>query len=358
MRPLMTSSAAPRLPHRWALAYAAFWTAIGLLLSVAALQDYHRGGGTRDWEPFLWEFSSVLFVGPLGLGVYAWTERLRGQAWWRQLPGHLGGAVAFSLLHVAGMFGVRLAVYGALGLPYETGPLGVLLVYEGAKDMVGYATLALLAHGLMAWRAAQDQAQELERTRRELAEARLARLGEQIQPHFLFNSLNLISSVMYEDVERADRLLCELAALLRQSLDAHSQGEHTLDRELALVQPFLSLMQARFGERLTVRVAASAEARACTVPALLLLAPVENAIKHDVARHGEAVTVSLCAERVGARLRIRIDNSGVSEAGPVDGGLGLRNLRERLAARYGDASRVDFGPMPAGGMRLQIELPA
>lgn len=345
------------MPRRWLPSYIALLTAVGLLLSLAALQDYRQAGGTRAWEPFLWEFSSVVCVGLLALGVHAGVGRLRGRALGVRLGWHVLGALAFNALHVAGMFGLRFAVYGLTGVEYRTDPLPELLLYEGAKDLVSYLCIAWISHGVWAAQAAAWQTQELERTRRELAEARLARLADQIQPHFLFNSLNLISSVMFEDVERADRLLCELATLLRQSLNAQTQGEHTLEAELALVQPFLNLMQARFGpERLQMRIEASAAARACRMPALLLLAPVENAIKHDVARHGGPVTVHLQAACVEGRLQIQLDNNGVHQAPPVDGGLGLSNLRERLAARFGARARVEFGAVD-GGMRLCLELP-
>jgi hypothetical protein len=343
--------------RRWLPPYIALLGAVGLLLSLAALQDYRQAGGTRAWEPFLWEFSSVACVGLLALAVHAGVGRLRGRPLGARLGWHVLGALAFNALHVAGMFGLRFAVYGLAGVDYRTDPLPELLLYEGAKDMVSYLSIAWISHGVWAAQAAARQGEELERTRRELAEARLARLADQIQPHFLFNSLNLISSVMFEDVERADRLLCELATLLRQSLNAQAQGEHTLDAELALVQPFLNLMQARFGpERLQVQIEASAAARACRLPALLLLAPVENAIKHDVARHGSLVTVRLQAACADGRLQIQLDNDGVAEAPPVDGGLGLSNLRERLAARYGAAAAVEFGPAERG-MRLRLALP-
>ncbi|MBV8037636.1 sensor histidine kinase [Roseateles sp.] len=259
------------------------------------------------------------------------------------------------------MFGLRLLVYGLVGVDYQTGELPALLVYEGGKDAVTYISFCLISRGIWMARAAALREQELERARRELAEARLARLADQVQPHFLFNTLNLISSVMYEDVAGADRLLCQLAELLRQTLAAQQRVEHTLGEELALVQPFLALMQARFGpERLVVRIEADAAARACRLPALLLLAPVENAVKHDVARHRGRVTVSVAATRDGDRLRLRVSNHGdtaLPEAPPdPDGGLGLRNLRERLAARYGGAARVDFGPDGAG-MSLEVALP-
>lgn len=351
----------PLLPRRWRLPYVALLALVALLMSASAWQSYRLGGGTRPWEPFLWEFSSAAVIGPLALGVYALVGRLRGRPWPRQIAIHALALPAFSLIHVAGMFGLRFLVYGLAGVGYQTDPLPALLLYEGGKDAVSYLGLCLIARGVWAARAAAQREQELERARRELAEVRLARLADQVQPHFLFNTLNLISAAMYEDVARADRLLCQLADLLRQTLAAQQRAEHRLDEELALVQPFLELMQARFGpERLAVQIEVDAAARACRLPALLLLAPVENAVKHDVARHRGRVTVRVGAERLGGRLRLTVSNHGdtpVPEAEPdPDGGLGLRNLRERLAARYGEAAHVEFGP-DEGGMTLRMELP-
>lgn len=343
--------------RRWLPLYLLFMVAVGLLEGIAAWQDYRQAGGRRDWEPFLWEFSSVFCMAALGLAIGAWTGQLRGRSLARQIAGHLAGALVFNALHVAGMFGLRFAVYGLAGVAYEPDPLPELLLYEGVKDLVSYGVMLMLARGYWAARAARQRERELERTRRELAEARADRLAEQIQPHFLFNCLNLISSVMHEDVARADALLCQLADLLRQTLAAQQAGEHSLNEELALVRPFLALMQARFGEeRLRVCLEIEPAAAALRIPALLLLSPVENAIKHDVATHRGPVTVSLRASLRGARLLLTVDNSGVQAPGVPDGGHGLRNLRERLAARYGDAARVGFGPFE-GGMRLQLDLP-
>lgn len=349
------------LPRRWRLPYFALLAVIGLLLSISALQTYRLTGRGHPWEPFLWEFSSVVVIGALALGVHALMGRLRGRPWLQQLGAHAAAMPLFSLVHVGGMFGLRFAVYGLVGVDYHPDDLQTVLIYEGGKDAVSYLSFCLISHGVWMAQAAAARAHELDRARRELAEVRLARLADQVQPHFLFNTLNLISSVMYEDVARADKLLCQLADLLRQTLAAQQRAEHTLREELALVQPFLALMQARFGpERLVVNIEADAAAAACRLPALLLLAPVENAVKHDVARHRGRVTVVVAATREGERLKLRVSNHGdtpVAESPPdSEGGLGLRNLRERLQARYGDAARVEFGP-DGGGMALDLELP-
>lgn len=352
----------PVLPRRWRLPYLALLTVVGLLLSFSALETYRLSGGRQPWEPFLWEFSSVSVIGTLALGVHALVGRLAGQAWPRQLAAHAVALPLFSVLHIAGMFGIRALVYALVGAEYHPYAVPTLLVFEGGKDAVSYISFCLISRGIWAAQTASARAQELDRARRELAETRLARLADQVQPHFLFNTLNLISSVMYEDVPRADRLLCDLAQLLRQTLAAQQRAEHTLGEELALVQPFLALMQARFGpERLVVQVDADDAARACRLPALLLLAPVENAVKHDVARHRGRVLVRVSAVREADRLRIAVRNEGEAVAPSLappdpDGGLGLRNLRERLQARYGDAARVAFGPEGAG-MTLHLELP-
>ncbi len=344
----------PILPRRWRLPYIALLTVVGGLLSASALEAYRLGGGTQPWEPFLWEYSSVFVIGALALCVHALVGRLQGQPWPRQLLAHAVALPVFSVLHIAGMFGLRLLVYALVGAGYHPDDIPTLLVYEGGKDAVSYLSFCLISRGV--W-----MAQAAERARRELAEVRLARLADQVQPHFLFNTLNLISSVMYEDVPRADRLLCQLADLLRQTLAAQQRAEHTLREELALVEPFLALMQARFGpERLVVRLDADDAALACRLPALLLLAPVENAVKHDVARHRGRVEVVVAAARDGERLTLRVSNHGdtpVPESPPdPDGGLGLRNVRERLAARYGAAASVRFGP-DGRGMSLVVELP-
>lgn len=356
----------PLLARRWRLPYVALLTVVGLLLGGSALQAYRLSGGTRPWEPFLWEFSSLAVIGLQLLAIHALVGRLRDQPWPRQLLAHALALPLFSLTHVGGMFGLRFLVYALVGVDYHTDPLPTLLLYEGGKDAVSYISFCLISRGLWMAQAASAHGQELERARRELAEARLARLVDQVQPHFLFNTLNLISSVMYEDVPRADRLLCQLADLLRQTLAAQQRVEHTLDEELALVVPFLELMQARFGPgRLAVEIEADAAARACRLPALLLLTPVENAVKHHVARHRGRVRVRVAASVLtqgeGARLRLSVANHGdtpVPEAVPdADGGLGLRNLRDRLAARYGDAASVTLSP-EGQGMRLTLELPA
>jgi hypothetical protein len=349
------------LPARWRWPYVGLLTLVAALLSTSALQAYRLRGGTRPWEPVLWECSSVAVIGVLALLLHGLIGRLRGRPWWQQLAAHAVAMPCFSLAHIVGMFGLRMLVYAMVGVDYQVDALPVLLVYEGGKDAVTYLSFSLMSRGTWIAQDAAARDAELDRTRRALAEARLARLSDQLQPHFLFNSLNLISAVMYEDVARADRLLCQLADLLRQTLAASEKAEHTVHEELALVQPFLALMQARFGpERLQVQVDADDDCRVCKVPALLLLTPLENAVKHHVALHRGLVRVRVRAQRVADRLQVEVVNQGdapLPEARPdTETGLGLRNLRERLQARHGAEAHVTL-ERHADGATLRLELP-
>jgi len=235
--------------------------------------------------------------------------------------------------------------------------LQAILGYESAKDAVSYVLVLGLSTGLRALRREQRQAAEVARLGAHLAEARLARLQEQIHPHFLFNTLNLISSAMHEDVERADRILAELADLLRQSMSAAKVAEQSLAHEMRWVEPFLSIMRQRFGERLRTRIDVSEAAGRCIVPALLLMAPVENAVKHGVARSATGVEVQVAADVVDGMLRIDVIDTGDAPIGVQGDGTGLANARARLATLYGVAAGVTL-QRDAGRTRVRLTLPA
>jgi LytS/YehU family sensor histidine kinase len=340
------------------LAYAAFWLGVGLFFALAEWQRYVHYGGPHPWEPFLWELSGSLSAGALAVAIHRWNEWLLVRA---SLPlvvaGHVAGIVAYSLAHCALMFGARFAVYALVQVDYHPGTLLSVLGYEGAKDTVTYMLVLLLSMGWRAFVREQRQAAEVERLNAHLAQARLERLQEQIQPHFLFNTLNLVSSVMHEDVERADRILAELADLLRQSMSASRVAEHALAQEMRWVEPFLSIMRQRFGDRLRTRIAISEAAARCVLPTLLLMAPVENAVKHGVARSMGGVDVEVSADVVDGRLRIDIVDTGDAPLEPQDGGTGLANARARLATLHGDAAGIEL-QREDGRTRVRVTLPA
>ena len=325
------------------LAYFGFWIAVGLFLAIAELQHYLARGDTHPWEPFLWELSSTLSASLLVLLIYRWHRYLLATARppTLRIAAHLIGALIYGIAHSVMMYSIRVAVYAFTDVHYETGDALSILGYEGAKDVVTYALMVALCHGALLFQRDRERREELIRLNAALATAKLERLQEQIQPHFLFNTLNLVSSVMYEDVERADRILAQLADLLRQSLAASQRLTHRLRDEMRLIEPFLFIMQQRFGPRLGVRIDIDKSAEDCEIPSLLLLAPVENAIKHGVAQVSGAIEIRVAAQVRGGLLELLVaDSAGLLQTGTRDGGIGLTNTRARLAALYGDAALV------------------
>jgi two-component system, LytTR family, sensor kinase len=341
------------------LAYFGFWIAIGLFLAIAELQHYLRSGEEHPWEPFLWELSSTLSGSLLVLLVYRWHRYLlaTARALLLRIAAHLIGALVYALAHSVMMYSIRFTVYAFTDVQYEPGDALSIIAYEGAKDVVTYALMVALCHGALLFQRDRERREELVRLNAALAAAKLERLQEQIQPHFLFNTLNLVSSVMYEDVERADRILAQLADLLRQSLAAGQRLTHSLRDEMRLIEPFLFIMQQRFGPRLSVRIDIDKTAGECEIPSLLLLAPVENAIKHGVARVSGAIEIRIGAQVREGTLELLVgDSAGQLQADSRDDGIGLANTRARLAALYGEAARVTLAMEDADTV-LRISLP-
>jgi two-component system LytT family sensor kinase len=363
IRPAAVAASASRR-RTWLLAAlgTGFWLGIGTFLALAEWQHYVQRGGLHPWEPFLWEISGSLSAGLLAVAVFRGNEWLMapGRARAVRVAGYLAGAPLFSLAHTVLMYSMRALVYAFTSVAYEPGSAGGVFGYEGAKDVVTYVLVLVLSFGLRALRRDRARAVELAQLQQHLAEARLARLQEQIQPHFLFNTLNLVSSVMHEDVERADRILCELADLLRQSMSASRVAEHSVAHEMRWVEPFLSIMGQRFGDRLRARVEVSPAASRCLVPTLLLMAPVENAVKHGVARSAGVVEVRVLADVIGGELLIDVIDTGdgvAAGATTSEGGTGLANARARLAAIYGAAAELTLR-REDGSTRVRLTLPA
>ena len=185
--------------------------------------------------------------------------------------------------------------------------------------------------------------EELERERavKLVTEARLTALEARLHPHFLFNTLNSISSLIPADPERAERMVERMAALLRFSLDAHQGGLVTLERELKIVRDFLEIEQARLGRRLRFHLDANAELMELTVPPLSIQTLVENSIKYAVAPDRQGGEIRVQAERRNGCLRIDVADTGPGFA--MDSALaghGLDTLRSRLAALVGSAAEL------------------
>ena len=190
-----------------------------------------------------------------------------------------------------------------------------------------------------------------------LNEARLQNLRAQLQPHFLFNALNAIAELTHEDPERADQMIGRLSDLLRASLDAGDRADATLDDEIALARHYLTIQEARFGERLKTTIDVAAECASVLVPPLLLQPIVENAVTHGVAPKSDGGAVAIRARRAGDKLEVHIEDDGPGVTASAADGIGLSITRARLQAIGHPAAALAIASRPGGGTRAVITLP-
>jgi len=219
--------------------------------------------------------------------------------------------------------------------------------------------LAVAVHYLI---IAFERSQEAEKRGLELKvlarEAELRNLKMQIDPHFLFNSLNSISALIGSDAARARGMCLRLSEFLRGSLALADRDRIPFSEELALVRSFLAIEQVRFGSRLQVDISADDGVEICLIPPLLLQPLIENAVKHGIGSLLDGGTIVIRASRSEDRFRVTVENPYEPEARrPRSAGVGLENVRRRLAALYGPEGRIEV-TRESGRYSVALTLPA
>lgn len=208
------------------------------------------------------------------------------------------------------------------------------------------------------YRAERLQAVQLEAS---LAAARLDALRAQLQPHFLFNTLNAISVLAVDDPGRAKQMVLRLSDLLRASMDGAEGHEVPLATELQLLNAYLEIQRARFGDRLRLRLEIEPDTRDALVPTLVLQPLVENAIRHGLEDAEAGGEIAVLARRNGDDLVIEVRDDGRGlDAGAGTGpreGVGLANTKERLSRLYGDRQYLVLRTQPEGGVMVELVLP-
>jgi two-component system sensor histidine kinase AlgZ len=211
------------------------------------------------------------------------------------------------------------------------------------------------------WQQSSMERERLLRAESELREARLLALRYQLNPHFLFNSLNAVSTLVLDgNAPAATRMLAQIGDLLRTSLDSEVTAEVTLSQELAFTEGYLAIEQTRLGGRLRIDIAVPMETRDVLVPNMLLQPLVENAVRYGVAPLIEGGWIAIKSALDADRLRIVIGNSGQRAEGEQKkngNGVGLGNTAERLKTLYGANFQFSLAWPEAGGCEVVLELP-
>lgn len=355
--PSLDTSPRPRV-RVW-LVYAGAWLAIGLWLGINVVIGHRNSGSTiAAWEPMTWELSSVVVMAVLALAVAAFERRfpLSGPGWPRRVLPHLLAAPVFSLLHTAGMVGIRKLVYRLQGQSYDFGDPLLGYAYELQKDVISYALLAAACVALRAMRLRRERELAMLRLERDLGEARLAQLTAQIEPHFMFNTLNAIANRMHEDVEAADRMIAAFAGLLRAALVEPGGALVSVAEDVAWLERYFDLMRERFRGKLETRIEVDPRALAARIPRLLLQPLVENAFEHGLKAGRGSVVVEIRIE--AARLRCTVEDDGAGFAADAGAGIGLANVRSRLELLYPADHAFAIAARAGGGTRIHLDLPA
>ncbi len=218
----------------------------------------------------------------------------------------------------------------------------------------------LILLGAAAMKHAQARQQEeiqAGRLARQLSEARLALLQRQLHPHFLFNALQAISTLIHRDPATADKLLVRLSSLLRAMLEDASSQTLSLRTELELTRKYLEIEQVRFEDRLRVEWRVDESLLDVQVPSLIVLPLVDNAIRHGLSAKVGPGRLKIGAGSRGSSLLLTVEDDGLGASVPLRPGLGIGNTRERLNAIYGERATLSVETTPHGGVCATIQIP-
>lgn len=213
------------------------------------------------------------------------------------------------------------------------------------------------------WQRSVEEKERLLRAAAEVREARLSALRYQLNPHFLFNSLNAVSTLVLEDnPPAATRMLAQIGEFLRTILDSEALPETALSDEIAFAEQYLAIEQTRLGSRLRVDMAIDPETLDALVPSMLLQPLIENAVRHGVAPVVEGGTIRIESKLRGGQLQIRVQNSGPASSrlalpNEAANGIGLRNTADRLKTLYGENHTFSLQWPEVGGCEVTVELP-
>ncbi len=343
-----------------ALIFAA-WAVFGLLLAHQSYIQSSLGGRQMPWvialrpallEASLWAFTT--------LAIFWLARRFpieRGRVL-RGIAVHLVAAVVIAL--------ARTGVMIVLGwyLPWiRVRTFDLQFWGTSSQNVLFYALLLGIAHLVLYYRRYREREQAAAQLARGLTEARLQALKMQLQPHFLFNTLNAISALIPADAQPARRMVARLGDLLRSTLEHEDTQEVTLREELAFLEPYLEIEQARLEDRLTVVMTIPPETLDARVPHLLLQPLMENAIRHGIAARIEPGRVEVSASRSAddrfLHLEIQDDGLGMVRNNEVRTrrGVGLTNIRSRLEQLYGAEHRFKLENQASGGVLVRISIP-
>jgi signal transduction histidine kinase len=350
----------PRSRPYWLLIAAACLVPAALDVLQSSMQARLAGRPAR-WQDLTFQGGEWLFFGILTPFIYLLAQRfpLRRATWKRALAVHALGALALCVgwASLGLLLGWVLRRYPAEGhLP--SAYLSWLLTSLPWSVFLYFAVLGCV-YAFTYFVAVREREAQQARLAAQLAEAKLGALRMQLNPHFLFNSLNAIAVLVRDRKTReASRMLELLGGVLRQVLYAESRPEVTLAEELRFLEQYLEIEQVRFSDRLQVRWSVAPALRDVLVPEFILQPLVENAIRHGVAKRSDAGAIEIAASTSEGDVVLSVQDDGPGYDPERDeAGVGLANIRSRLETLFGDAGCLQLVRAEGGGTKAMVRLP-
>lgn len=326
------------------------------IVSSALAVSFTRALGkpTTNWMSLVILNATYWYVWALFTPSIVWLSqhfRFERQGLLRAILIHVPSVAVFSFAHLSVMAGVQWWLSPArLYSWWAEVQRSALVNFDW--EMMTYWAIVGLSHAVLYYRESRDRALRASQLETELVEARMAALQHQLHPHFLFNTLHAISTLMHKDVHAADRTLMRLSDLLRMTLENLGQHQNTLKAELDFLAKYLEIEQTRFADRLVVRFDIESEALDALLPTLLLQPLVENAIKHGISKKSGPGHIDICARQEHDKLwiEVRDDGLGLSDSAlaALQKGIGVSTTRARLQHQFGADFRFEFHRLEQG----------
>ena len=349
-------------PIGWVLAV------VGVLCLLSWLPAYRftaaQGPRAADPGTLLALKFAAWFVPVLLMPAVVWLARrfpLDAGHRLRHLGIHVAGALTFALARFGAMTGARMLILGA---DYGTAMNWVSAQNRFLVDLdlclMLYAAIVGVSHAFGYYHEAGQRQVDAARLQTHLIDARLKTLESELHPHFLFNTLHAISTLVHRDRDAADRMISRLSDLLRITFDRSGAPTVSLKEEMDFLQKYIDIEQIRFQDRLRVRIDVDPETLDAEVPRMIMQPLVENALTHGLAQPGEAGEIHVTAGREDDRLWLQVRDNGRSTGGQsmpnVRTGIGLSNTRGRLELLYPGRHRLRFTRTDAG-LTVRLDIP-
>jgi two-component system LytT family sensor kinase len=360
---------APRLRSespRW-LWIAAFWSGIALFDATQTVLLMRAEGMHHHWLRLFFTLLFSWLPWALATPLVLRLGRRYPGAQWRRVSTwltHLAACAAIGLVYAlwSSVWEELLNPWALSPGPNPFGQLWVQKFENGVlSSLILYGVILLVGSMLDSRERLARQQAETARLNEQLSKTQLDALRRQIEPHFLFNTLNAIAGLVREERnDAAVRMIAGLSDFLRRVVEDSGRQQVPLSEELQFTQQYLDIQKVRFAERLQVSVDVPAELFHAQVPSLILQPMVENAVKHGIAKQVQGGAIRIAASRSNGRLTLTVYNDGPGlPAGweQIQSGVGISNVRTRLQNLYGDAFEMNMRNQDPGGVQVSVSVP-